>query len=89
MSNTPSDPIPANDFSRDPSDGEGEGDFARRIVVGHSADDAAEKCAAYLAQCIRERAQTSATVTVAFSGGSTPIFLTERGLRSTSLRRTR
>ena len=77
MSKTPSDPIPANDFSRDPSDGEGEGDFARRIVVGHSADDAAEKCAAYLAQCIRERGQTSATVTVAFSGGSTPARMFE------------
>ena len=59
----------------DPS--EGDADFARRIIVGHSADDAAEKCAAYLAQCIRERAETSATVTVAFSGGSTPARMFE------------
>ncbi len=62
MSSTPSIPVPNDD----------DADFARRIIVGDSADDAAAKCAAYIAQCIQEVTEGSATVTVAFSGGTTP-----------------
>lgn len=61
-----------------------ESDFARRIVVGESADDTARRCAEFLAARIQElaapdgaahRGEPATTVTVAFSGGTTPALL--------------